>query len=92
MKSAPSEKECSSRSVKLSRRSSPSASRINNNSCSSNNNEAARLRQPITARDTGSRKADIKDSPDQLRRRGSNNFSAITRAAPEHTPRSRFLL
>ena len=57
---------------------------------SSNNNGVARLRQPITDRDTGSRKADIKDNQDQRRRRGSNNFSAITPAAPEHTPRSRF--
>jgi len=85
MKRAPNEKECSNRAVKLSRRSRPSAN------CSSNNNEAARLRQPITARDTGSLKPDIKDNHDQRRRRGSNNFGAMTPAAPEHTPRSRFV-
>ena len=86
MKRAPSEKECSSRPVKLIRRSSSSGSRNNNN-----NNKAARLHQPITSRDTDSRKADIKDNHDQRRLRGSNNFGALTPAAPEHTPRSRFV-
>ncbi len=77
MKRAPNEKEC--RALTLSRRR-PSTSASNSNS---NSNEASRLPQSITARDTGSRKVDKKDNQKKRQRQGSNNFVAITAAAPE---------
>jgi hypothetical protein len=77
MKRAPNEKEC--RALTLSRRR-PSTSASNSNS---NSNEASRLPQSITARDTGSRKVDKKDNQQKRQRQGSNNFVAITAAAPE---------
>jgi len=75
MKRAPNEKEC--RALTLRRRR-PSTSASNSNS-----NEASRLPQSITARDTGSRKVDKKDNQKKRQRQGSNNFVAITAAAPE---------
>ena len=50
---------------------------------SSSSNEAARLPQLITARDRGSRKVGRKDNQNKRHRQGSNNFVAITPAAPE---------
>ena len=75
MKRAPNEKEC--RALTLSRRR-PSTSASNSNS-----NEASRLPQSITARDTGSRKVERRDNQKKLHRQVSNNFFAITPAAPE---------
>jgi len=75
VKRAPNEKEC--RALTLSRRR-PSTSASNSNS-----NEASRLPQSITARDTGSRKVDKKDNQKKRQRQGSNNFVAITAASPE---------
>jgi hypothetical protein len=79
MKRAPNEKEC--RALTLSRRC-PSTS-LSSSSNSNNSNEASRLPQSITARDTGSRKVDKKDNQKKRHRQGSNNFVAITAAAPE---------
>jgi hypothetical protein len=76
MKRASNEKEY--RALTLSRR----RSSINSVSNSSNN-AVANLPQPITARDMGSRKVDIKDNPDKRRLQGSNNFVALTQSAPE---------
>jgi hypothetical protein len=73
MKRAPNEKEC--RALTLSRRR-PSTS-------SSSSNEVARLPQPITARHTGSRKVERRDNQKKRHRQVSNNFVAITPAAPE---------
>jgi len=50
---------------------------------SSRSNEAARLPQPIMGRDRGSRKVGRKDNQNKRHRQGSNNFVAITAAAPE---------
>ena len=72
MKRAPNEKEC--RALTLSRR---------RPSTSPSNNEAARLRQPITARDTGSRKVERRSNQKKRHRQVSNNFVAIRPAAPE---------
>jgi hypothetical protein len=52
-------------------------------STSSSSNEAARLPQPITARDTDSRKVERRDNQKKHHRQVSNNFVAITPAAPE---------
>ena len=71
MKRAPNKKECSA--LTLSRRRRPSTS----------SNEAARLPQPITARDTGSRKAERRDNQKKRHRQGRDNFAAIRAAAPE---------
>ena len=81
MKRGANEKEC--RALTLSRRR-PSTS-------SKSNNEAARLPQPITARDTGSRKVERRDNQKKRHRQVSNNFVAITPAAPEReTPEPLF--
>ena len=64
MKRAPNEKEC--RALTLSRRR-PSNS---TSSSSSSSNEAARLPQPITARDTGSRKVERRDNQKKRHRHG----------------------
>ena len=77
MKHADKEKEC--RALTLSRR----RNNNNNNSSSSSSSEAARLPQPITGRDRGSRKVGRKDNQNKRHRQGSNNFVAITAAAPE---------
>jgi hypothetical protein len=74
MKRAANEKEC--RALTRRRRSTSASS-------SSNSNEAARLPQPITARDTGSRKVERRDNQKKRHRQVSNNFGAITPAAPE---------
>ena len=83
MKQAPNEKEC--RALTLSsRRKSSSANR---------SNEAARLLQPITARDTGSRKVDVnKDTPDRRHLPGSNNFVASNTSRSGRKFRSRFVV
>ena len=78
MKRAPNEKEC--RALTLSRRRN---NNNNNNNSSSSSSEAARLPQPITARDTGSRKVERRDNQKKRHRQVSNNFVAITAAAPE---------
>ena len=70
MKRAANEKEC--RALTLSRRNS-----------NSNSNEAARLPQPITARDTCSRKVQRRDNQKKRHRQVSNNFVVITPVAPE---------
>ena len=75
MKRAPNEKEC--RALMLSRR------RQQQHQQRSSSNEAARLPQPITARDRGSRKVERKDNQKKRHRQASNNFGAITPAAPE---------
>jgi hypothetical protein len=82
MKRAANEKEC--RALTLSRRR-PSTS------SNSSSNEAARLPQPITARDTGSRKVERRDNQKKRHRQVSNNFGALTPAAPEReVPESLF--
>ena len=68
MKRAPNEREC--RALMLSRRH-PSTSSSNSN----NSNEAARLLQPITAKDMGSRKAETRGNQKERHRHGRNNFS-----------------
>jgi hypothetical protein len=76
MKRAANEKEC--RALTLSHRR-PSTSASSN----SNSNEAARLPQSITARDTGSRKVERRNNQKKHHRQVSNNFVAIRQAAPE---------
>ena len=71
VKHAAKEKECRA----------PMVSRRRHNS--SRSSEASRLPQPITARDRGSRKVGRKDNQNKRHRQGSNNFVAITAAAPE---------
>ena len=66
MKRAPNEKEC--RALTLSRRR-PSTS------SNSSSNEAARLPQPITARDRGNRKVGRKDNQNKRHRQVSNKLS-----------------
>ena len=56
--------------------------RLRRNSTSSSS-EAARLPQPITARDKGSRKVGRRNHQKKRHRHGRNNFGAITPAAPE---------
>ena len=56
--------------------------RLRRNSTSSSS-EAARLPQPITARDKGSRKVGRRNHQKRRHRHGRNNFGAITPAAPE---------
>ena len=73
IKRAPKEKEC--RALALSRRR-PSAS-------NSNSKEAAYLPQPITDKETDSRKVGRRDNQKKRHRQGSNNYVAITAAAPE---------
>ena len=80
MKRGANEKEC--RALTLSRRRS-STSASSNSSNRSNSNEASRRPQPITARDTGSRKVERRDNQKKRHRQVSNNFVAITPAAPE---------
>jgi len=82
-KRAAKEKEC--RALTLSRRrpSTSASSNSNNSSNSSNSNEAARLPQSITARDTTSRKVERRDNQKKRHRQVSNNFVAITPAAPD---------
>jgi len=74
MKRAANEKE--GRALTLSRRR-PSISP------SSSSNEAARLHQPITARDRGNRKVERRDNQKKRHLQVSNNFVAIRPAAPE---------
>ena len=50
---------------------------------SSRSNEASRLPHPIMGRDRRSRKVGRKDNQNKRHRQGSNNFVAITAAAPE---------
>ena len=76
MKLAPNEKEC--RALTLSRR-----RNNNNNNNNNSSSEAARLPQPITGRDRGSRMVVRKHNQNKRHRQGSNNFVAITAAAPE---------
>jgi hypothetical protein len=59
----------------------PMVSRRNNNN--SNSKEVARLPQPITASDRVSRKVGRRGNQKKRHRQGSNNFVAITPAAPE---------
>jgi hypothetical protein len=66
MKRAPNEKEF--RVLTLSRHRPTTSAR------NSSSNEAARLPQPITARDTGSRKVGIKGNPKKRHRRGRTNI------------------
>ena len=75
IKRAPKEKEC--RALALSRRPSGSNSNSNGNSSNSNSssNEAARLPQPITARDRGNRKVGRKDNQNKRHRQVSNKLS-----------------
>jgi hypothetical protein len=71
----------------------PMVSRRNNNNSNNNNNsgdnnsnsskEVARLPQPITASDRVSRKVGRRGNQKKRHRQGSNNFVAITPAAPE---------
>jgi hypothetical protein len=68
VKHAAKEKEC--RALTLSRR------RNNNNNNSSRSSEAARLPQPITGRDRGSRKVQRRDNQKKRHRQVSNNFVA----------------
>jgi hypothetical protein len=77
VKRAPQEKEYKAR--RLSRSSSGS---------SNSNSEAARLLQPITARNKGSRKAGRRRPPKKHRRQGHDNSEAIVAAAPEWNFRS----
>ena len=75
MKRGANEKKC--RALTLSRlRPSISAS-------SSSSNEAGRLPQPITARDTVSRKVGRRNNQKKRHRHAHNNFGAITPVAPE---------
>ena len=91
MKRAPKEKECRALMVSRLRHNSTSSRR-------SSSNKVARLPQPITARDRGSRKVGRKDNQKKRHRHGRNNFGAITPAAPERENsgaaffRTRFLL
>ena len=78
MKHGANEKEC--RALTLSRRRSSTSSSSSNNSSS---NEAARLRQPITARDTRRWKVERRGHRKKRHRQVSNNFVAIKPAAPE---------
>lgn len=78
MKRAANEKEC--RALTLNRRHPSSSTSSNNNN---NSNEAARLPQPITASDRVSRKVGRRGNQKKRHRQGSNNFVAITPAAPE---------
>ena len=52
---------------------------------SSSSSEAARLPQPITARDRGSRKVERRDHQKKRHRQGRDNFAAITAVAPGRT-------
>jgi len=70
VKRASQEKEC--RALTLSRR-----------RPSSSSNEAVRLPQLIMARDRGGRKVERRDNQKKRHRQVSNNFGAITPAAPE---------
>jgi len=91
MKRVPNGKEYRARLVSRRNNSSRSGGPYSN-SKNSSNNEAARRHQPITARDMGSRRVDIKDNPGKRHLQGSNNFGALTPAAPERKFRSRFCL
>ena len=71
VKHAAKEKECRA----------PMVSRPRHNS--SRSSEASRLLQPITARDTGSRKVERRNNQKKRHRQVSNNFVAIKSAAPE---------
>jgi hypothetical protein len=64
MKRAPNEKEC--KALTLSHR---------RPSTSSSSNEAARLRQPIMPRGTGSRKVETRDNQKKRRRPGRDNLA-----------------
>ena len=75
VKRAAKEKEC--RALMVSRL------RHNSTSSRSSGSEVARLPQPITARDKGSRKVGRKNNQKKRHRHGHNNFGAITPAAPE---------
>jgi hypothetical protein len=55
----------------------------NNNNSSSSSKEVARLPQPITNSDRVSRKVGRRGNQKKRHRQGSNNFVAITTAAPE---------
>lgn len=83
MKRAVKEKEC--RALTLSRH------HRRRSSGSRRSSEAARLPQPIRARDTGSRKVERRDNQKKRHRQVSNNFSAInTSGSGTRKLRSRF--
>jgi hypothetical protein len=63
------------------RNNSASSSSGNSSNSSNSNKGAAHLPQPIRARVAGSRKVDRQDSRKKRRRRGRNNFGAISVAA-----------
>jgi len=81
MKRAPNEKGC--RAPTLSRR-----RPVTNTS--SSNNEAARLRQPITARATGSRKVETRDNQKKRQRQGRDNLAQEHQRLRNVKLRSRF--
>jgi len=60
-----------------------SSSGDNNSNSSNSSKEVARLPQPITASDRVSRKVGRRGNQKKRHRQGSNNFVAITTAAPE---------
>ena len=72
MKRAANEKEC--RALTLSRRR-PSISASNSSNSNSSSNEASRLPQSTTARDTGSRKVERRDNQKKRHRQVSNKLS-----------------
>jgi hypothetical protein len=78
VKDAARERECRARMV--SRRHNNSSS---SNRSSSSSSEAPRLPQPITARDTVSRKVERRNNQKKRHRHAHNNFGAITPVAPE---------
>jgi hypothetical protein len=83
MKRAPNKKEC--RALTVSRR--PLSPGI-----SSSSNEAARLPQLSTAKDTGSRKVEPSGNQKKRHRQGRDNFVAITLATPEEKLQRRFVV
>jgi hypothetical protein len=87
MKRAPNKKEC--RALTVSRR--PLSTSISSSN-SSNNNEAVRLPQLSTAKDTGSRKVEPSGNQKKRRRQGRDNFVAITLATPEEKLKRRFVV
>jgi hypothetical protein len=85
MKRAPNKKEC--RALTVSRR--PLSTSI---SSSNSNNEAVRLPQLSTAKDTGSRKVEPSGNQKKRHRQGRDNFVAITLATPEEKLQGRFVV
>jgi hypothetical protein len=85
MKRAPNKKEC--RALTVSRR--PLSTSI---SSSNSNNEAVRLPQLSTAKDTSSRKVEPSGNQKKRHRQGRDNFVAITLATPEEKLQGRFVV